>query len=208
MSYYELWSVLNNWKQEFSAGEFVSTFASPDPNKVLHDMAKKGVIEKTGWGRYRVNSVRRYVEERTSSARAYRLVEEAGKKYALIGPDAVYFWTKGGYQADRFFGFYPIHIAVNRRDLAAWKGFFSDRGQKFTVEGEPMRKTMFGVFYVLHPRKRFVAEDVEGASVVPLKETVRFCRENVFTYQPALEILDEMYGLRLGIEYSEKKTNF
>ncbi len=71
-----------------------------------------------------------------------------------------------------------------------------------------MRKTMFGVFYVLHPRERFVAEDVEGASVVPLKETVRFCRENVFTYQPALEILDEMYGLRLGIEYSEKKTNF
>src|SRR2546422_11753149 len=110
-------------------------------------MAKKGFIEKTGWGRYRVNSVRRYVEERTSPARAYRLVEEAGKKYALIGPDAGYFWAKGGYQAHRFFGFYPIHIAVKRKVLAAGERVFSGKGQKVQYIGEHFRKAKVGVFF-------------------------------------------------------------
>ncbi len=48
-----------NWKKEFTAAEFRSTFPSPSPNKVLHDMVKKGLLEKVGWGRYRVNSPRK-----------------------------------------------------------------------------------------------------------------------------------------------------
>ena len=56
MAYYDLWAVLWSWKREFTVAEFKSTFPSPIPSKVLHDMAKKGLLEKVGWGRYRVNS--------------------------------------------------------------------------------------------------------------------------------------------------------
>ena len=50
MSYSDLWVVFSSWKKEFTAAEFKSAFPSPSPNKVLHDMAKKGFLEKVGWG--------------------------------------------------------------------------------------------------------------------------------------------------------------
>lgn len=208
MSYHDLWSILVNWKPMFTVKEFTSVFASPDPNKVLHDMSRKGFIERVGWGRYRVNSPKEYISRKTNIVKAYELVKEGGRKYAFTEADAVFFWTRGGYQADRFFGFYPIHIAVNRHELRAWKKFFHTRKQRVIVENEPVRATMFGLFYVLHPHDRFRAEDVEGTSVLPLKETVEFCKKNKFTYQPALEMLDEMYGLKLKVKYREEKTNF
>lgn len=197
------------WKREFTVKEFNSTFISPNPNKVLHDMVRKGFIEKAGWGKYRVNSPQEYVSKKVNVVKAYELVKDAGRRYALTDADAVFFWTKGGYQADRFFGFYPIHIAVRSQELEAWKRFFRAKRQRFIIEKEPVHETMFGVFYVLYPREKVVAEDVEGTSVMSLKKTVEFCRRNIFTYQPALEMLNEMYRLKMRTtKYREVEVNF
>lgn len=207
MSYHELWYVLWNWKKEFSVKEFSSVFASPDANKVLHDMVKKGLLERSGWGRYRVNSPEEYLARRLNIPRAYDLLNQAGMDYALTGPDAVFFWTKGGYQVDRFFGFYPIHLKVRKDDLRKWKRFLSSRKQRFHVKGQPIRETLFGLFYVLYPETDFKTERVEAFRVDPLKETVKFCQSKIYSYEPALEMLDEMYDLGLKVEYKEAKTN-
>jgi len=53
------------------------------------------------------------------------------------------------------------------------------------------------------PEDRFMAEEVEGYKVIPLEEAVEFCRRNVYSYEPALEMLDEMYGLGLEVKYRE-----
>ena len=207
MSYHELWTVLWSWKRQFTVKEFSSTFSSPDPNKVLHDMAKKGLLERVGWGIYKVNSPEEYLAKRINIAGSYDLVKKAGMHYAFTGPDAVFFWTKGGYQVDRFFGFYPIHLKVEKRDLSRWKRFFRLKKQKFHVEGQPSRQTLFGVFYVLYPEADFEAEEVNGFCVSPLKEAVEFCQRHIYSYEPALEMLDEMYGLGLHVKYMETKTN-
>ena len=208
MSYHDLWTVLWNWKKEFTIKEFYSIFASPNPNKVLHDMARKGFLERVGWGKYKVNSPEEYVTKRTNIGRSYSLLNEAGMPYALTGPDAVFFWTRGGYQVDRFFGFYPIHLKVKEKDLKKWKSFFSSRKQRFSVKDQPIRQTFFGLFYVLYPEADFRAEDVRGFCVTPLKETVKFCQRNIYSYEPALEMLDETYNLGLKVRYMEAKTNF
>jgi len=208
MSYYELWNVLWNWKKEFSAREFSSTFVSPDPNKVLHDMARKGLLDNVGWGRYKVNSPEEYLAKKTNISEGYELVKQTGMKYAFTGPDAVFFWTKGGYQADRFFGFYPIHVLVKKTDLTNWKDFFRSNGKIFYVKDEPVKQTLFGVFYVLYPRVDFEIERVEGFNVVPLKEAVVFCKREIYSYEPALEMLNEMYNLGLKVRYKEAETNF
>ncbi|MFH0897682.1 MAG: hypothetical protein V1850_06525 [Candidatus Bathyarchaeota archaeon] len=207
MSYYELWNVLSNWKREFTTKEFSSVFASPDPNKVLHDMTEKGLLEKAGWGKYKVNSPQEYLSKRIDVPKGYELLKKAGLEYALTGSDAVFIWTKGGYQVDRFFGFYPIHLKVKKSDLARWKKFLSSKRQKCHVEGQPLQETFFGLFYVLYPKEGFDAEEIEGYRVDSLKETVEFCRKKIYSYEPALEMLDEMYNLGLRIEYREEKTN-
>jgi len=208
MSYYELWNVLWNWKKEFTVREFSSVFASPDPNKVLHDMAKKGLLERSGWGKYKVSSPEEYLARRTNISKAYDLLNQTSMNYALTGPDAVFFWTRGGYQVDRFFGFYPIHLKVRKKDLKKWKAFFSSKKRRFHVKDQPVRQTLFGLFYVLYPEVAFKTEGVNAFCVIPLKETVDFCQKNIYSYEPALEMLDETYSLGLKVKYREAKTNF
>lgn len=207
MAYYELWSILWVWRREFTAREFKSTFPSPSPDKVLHDMTGKGLLERTGWGRYKVNSPKEYLEKKFNVREAYELVKRAGMYYAFTGPDAVFFWTKGGYNVDRFFAFYPIHLKVNRHELRAWRSFFKSKGKKTCVNGEPLKETLFGSFYIVYPEQRFRAESIEGFNVVPLDETVEFCEKKIYAYEPALEILNELYGLGLRIKYKEMETN-
>lgn len=208
MSYYELWNILWSWRKEFTVQEFSSVFVSPDPNKVLHDMVKKGFLERSGWGKYKVISPEEYLAKRINISKSYDLLKEADMTYALTGPDAVFLWTKGGYQVDRFFGFYPIHLKINRKELEEWKSFFRSRKQRFQVRGQPVRETLFGLFYVLYPEADFDVEELNGFSVIPLKETVDFCQRNIYSFEPALEMLDEMYGLGLKVMYKEAKTNF
>jgi hypothetical protein len=207
MAYYELWNILWNWRKEFTAKEFSSVFPSPDANKVLHDMAKKRLLERTGWGRYRVNSPEEYLSKRTRISEGYDLLKESSMEYALTGPDSVLVWTKGGYQVDRFFGFYPIHLKAMKPDLPEWEKFFNSRKEKYHIEGQPVKETLFGLFYVLYAATGFEAEDVAGFKVDSLKDTVQFCQERIYSYEPALEMLNEMYGLGLKVEHREEKTN-
>ncbi|MBS7626722.1 hypothetical protein KEJ51_06780 [Candidatus Bathyarchaeota archaeon] len=197
-----------NWKREFTVREFTSVFPSPSPNKVLHDMAKKGLLENVGWGRYKVNSPEEYLAKRINISEAYDLLKQAEMKYALSGPDAVFFWTKGGYQVDRFFGFYPIHLKVRKEDLRKWMAFFRSRKQRVYVKDQRVSKTLFGLFYVLYPEADFETEEVGEFKVEPLKDTVEFCKRHIYSYEPALEMLDEMYNLRLRVKYKEVETNF
>ena len=193
MSYYELWAVLGSWRSEFSASEFGMTFFSPDPRKVLHDMVEKGLLERTGRGRYRVRAVGDYVKKRNDVAAAYELLRRSRLPYALTGVDGVFVWTRGGYNADRFFGFYPVHLKILESDLGGWRGFFSKAGRKFFLEGKKPRETLFGVFYLLYPVNRVKAEPVEGLMVEPIGDTLDFCKKYIFTFEPALEMLRREY---------------
>ncbi len=208
MSYYELWNILGSWRKEFTSNEFSRTFASPDYNKVLHDMAKKGMLERTGFGRYKVRTPEEYVSSKMDLSKAYGLLSRSEMDYALTDVDAVFIWTKGGYQVDRFFGFFPINLKVRENEMAKWKRFFSSHKQKHITKGSRPRETLFGLFYVLHPDKHVNAKDVDGLKVEPLQQTVKFCKKNIISYEPALEMLDEMYGLHLGVRYRETRTNF
>ncbi len=207
MSYHELWAVLSNWRKEFTSGDFARTFYSPDPNKVLHDMANKGMLEHTGTGRYRVRGVNEYVFRRNDIAKGYSLLRSSSLPHALTGVDAVYAWTHGGYNIDRFFGFYPIHVKVRRHDLLEWKKVLARNGFKAFLNSEKPRETLFGPFFILYPEEKLEVAEVDKLKVTPLKETVEFCRKNIFAFEPALEMLDEEYHLGLGVKYREARTN-
>ena len=197
-----------SWKKEFTSTDFSRAFASPDYNKVLHDMAKKGMLERTGFGKYKVRTPAEYASSKMDLNKAYGLLNDSRMEYALTDVDSVFIWTKGGYQVGRFFGFFPIHLKVRDIDTGRWKRFFSSSKQRYIMEGAKPKETLFGLFYVLHPDKQVRAEDVDGLKVEPLKQAVGFCKKNMISYQPALEMLDEMYGLHSGVKYRETRTNF
>lgn len=207
MSYSELWVVLRNWRREFTSGDFARTFYSPDPNKVLHDMAKKNMLERVGTGKYRVRSGSEYVFAKYDVSKAYEFLGKTELPYALTNVDAVYAWTRGGYNADRFFGFYPVHIKVTRRDVLKWEKALANNGWKSIMSEEKPRETLFGLFFILYPEEKIKADKIGALKADPLAVTVEFCKNNPYTFEPALEMLDEEYRLGLGVKYKETKTN-
>lgn len=203
MSYYELWAILSSWRNEFSSEEFRRTFASPDPRKVLYDMTKKGFLERKGYGKYRVKPVDDYVKSKNDVSSAYELLNASNLPYALTDADGVLVWTRGGYNAGRFFGSYPIYLKVLKSDIEEWKDFLASNGRKWMLKGTKPSETLYGAYYVLYPERRIEAETVEGLKVEPLNRTIKFAKKNIYTYEPALEMLDEEYGLGLRTKYSK-----
>lgn len=129
---------------------------------------------------------------------AYLLPNFSGMKYAFTKTDAVFIWTKGGYQLGRSRKDYPIFIKVLRKDLEGWKKFFREFSVKFGVE----ERVGSGIYFVLFPEESFSSEWVENARVTPLEETVEWAEKHRSSFQPALEMLDEMYDLGLRVRYS------
>lgn len=201
MSYHELWIILRSWRAEFSTEDFASAFPSPDPRKVLHDMTSKGLLERIGRGRYRVTDLERYLSLKNNVGGAYDILRKAGAPYALTDVDSIFVWTRGGYNANRFFGSYPIYVRVIGSDLERWKKYLALRGKKCMVEGARPKETLYGTYFVLLPTARIDFAVVDGLKVDPLRDAVELCRRDPYTYGPALEMLPGVgYKRRTGSE--------
>jgi hypothetical protein len=203
MSYYELWAILANWKSEFSAEDFASAFLSPDSRKVLSDMTNKRLLERIERGKYRVTTPAGYVRSKYNVGEAYDFLRSSELPYALTDVDSVLVWTNGGYNANRFFGSYPIYIRVRESDIERWKEFLSKAGRKYIVGTKP-RETLYGIYFAIIPTARLESEIVNGLRVDPLTATVEFCRNNPYTYAPAFEILDKKYSLGMNARYEAR----
>ena len=204
MLYYDLWTILGNWKSEFSSEDFATAFSSPDPRKVLSDMTSKGFLKREERGKYKVVDPRSYAKSKTNVDDAYDLIKRSGLSYALTDVDSVFVWTNGGYNANRFFGSYPIYIRILKSDLDYWKDFLESNGKKWTIGGTRPKETLYGTYYVLFLEDSVVSINVNGLNVDPLKKTVEFCLRESYTYEPALEMLDKKYNLGIGATYADE----
>ncbi|MDB9234614.1 RNA polymerase subunit sigma-70 [Halorubrum ezzemoulense] len=128
-----------------------------------------------------------------SISEAYVLPQFAGLNYAFTSIDAVYVWTRGGYQVARDPEDYPLFIAVREQDVDAWKTFFDRFGIPTAEERQPAEDLDGAIQVVLEPRPQIDAEMVDGRPVIPLQETVAFANEYYATFQSALDMLGRMY---------------
>ena len=133
---------------------------------------------------------------------AYLLPNFAGMDYAYTKTDAVYVWTKGGYQIGRNQDDYPIFIDVVADEVDAWQAFFAD----FDVDARVAERGGEGIYFVVFPHDAIEAEWVEHAAVAPLPDTIDWMQQHAASFQPALEMIDEMYDLDVGVTYRERET--
>lgn len=133
---------------------------------------------------------------------AYLLPNFAGMEYAYTKTDAVFIWTKGGYQIGRSQDDYPLFIAVNDEDVPAWHEFFSDFGVETFVE----ERGGDGIYAVLFPQATIEVEWVENAAVIPLQKTVAWMQQYPANFQPALEMIAEMHDIDVDVTYRERET--
>ncbi|WEL27483.1 helix-turn-helix domain-containing protein [Haloferax volcanii] len=128
-----------------------------------------------------------------SISEAYVLPQFVGMEYAYTGIDAVYVWTRGGYQVARDPEDYPLFIAVHESELDAWAEFFDRFGIPTAEERQPADDLDGSIQVIFEPEAQIEAEMVDGRPVISLQETVAFANEHYAHFQSALDMLGRMY---------------
>lgn len=125
----------------------------------------------------------------------YAVLNLFGINYSLTKTDAVYFWTEGRYNIARYKEFYPIFIKINAKDYQIFLEYCKKLDLKINSK--------FGVFYSPEILDNFKVIKKDNFSIEPLSETIEFMKKNIYNFEPALEMVKEMYGKRLSVKYKE-----
>lgn len=118
-----------------------------------------------------------------------------GIDYCFTKIDAVYLWTEGRYNISRYKEFYPIFVKIKKKDYNLFLWYCKKLGLKINSKKE--------VFYVVEILDDFKSIKKNGFFVEPLDETITFMQKNVYNFEPALEMVKEMYNKKLDVKYKE-----
>ena len=90
---------------------------------------------------------------------AYVLPQFGDWPFAFTRIDAMYVWTRGGYQVGRDPADYPLFLAIREQATDAWEGFFDSFGLSTALERQPRESVTGPVQIVLEPRSVLEIED-------------------------------------------------
>ncbi len=129
----------------------------------------------------------------------YSMLSLFGIKYCFTKTDAVVIWTNGGYNISRYRGYYPIFIKIKKSDNSLFEWYCKKLGLHINSDG--------GVFYSVELLEDFDVSYKKGIPVDTLDLTIAFMKKNIYNFEPALEMIQDIYGKKFGIKYKEVVTN-
>lgn len=129
----------------------------------------------------------------------YNVLALFGITYAFTKTDAVFVWTKGGYNIARYREFYPIFINVAKKD----KDIFESYCRKLMLGLNKKKRIFYEVTYVNEVNFAYS----NGVPVDSLEETIGFMKRYIYNFEPALEMIKEMYKKKIKVKYRESVTN-
>lgn len=175
--------------------------------KWVQDLSKQGVFTLTRMNAHLNENndfykrTLKYVQEsfKSSPSFYYEILSLFGIKYCFTDIDSVYVWTKGGYNIARYKEHYPIFIKVKNKD----KKLFGLYCKKLNLNTTKKK----GVFYQVTYLDDFDISYCENIPVDSLKETIQFMKKHKYNFEPALEIVKELYKQKINVQYKEAMTN-
>ncbi|MBU2639788.1 MAG: hypothetical protein KKG75_03740 [Nanoarchaeota archaeon] len=128
----------------------------------------------------------------------YSVLDLFGIQYCFTGTDSVFIWTKGGYNIARYKDHYPIFIKVKKDHLNILQYHCKKLNLKINA------KT--GISYHIEISDDFKISWLNNVPVDSLNTTIKFMKKNIYNFQPALEMIKEMYNKKINTIYRE--TNY
>ena len=170
-------------------------------NKWVNELIKEGVFKEKWRGiilqedNKTYQKILKFIKDIKDVRFYYSVLNLFGIEYCFTKTDAVYVWTEGRYNIARYKRFYPIFIKINESDYPIFLEYCRKLGLSINSKE--------GIFYSPEVLKRVKAVKRHGFSVEPLDETIKFMQKNIYNFQPALEMIQETSGRKLGIKYRE-----
>jgi len=174
--------------REFTLWDFRATFPSPNPTKIISDLARRGYLERVARGVYRaIPPGHRLRALAADEEKSFGLAGTSTLPHAYSRETAIAIWTDGGYWTGFTAGFRPLHLDIDRRHVNRWKAFFRQHGARAEKEGE--RVTLYGIVHILHPVRTVRAVDHGGVRVIPRKEALAYAQARPYAFEPVIPIL-------------------
>jgi len=171
-------------------------------NKWVNELIKEGILKAKYRGfelqekneKYR--AILRFIKENLKDINFYYSVLQLfGIEYCFTKTDAVYLWTEGRYNIARYKEFYPVFIKIKKEDYKLFLGYCKKLGLKINS------KT--GVFYNVEIVENLEYVKKDDFFVESLDKTINFMQDNIYNFEPALEMIKEMYNKNIKIKYKE-----
>ena len=171
-------------------------------NKWINELVNDGILVNR-WRGFELNkenrdykNILKFIRENLNDISFYySALSLFGINYCFTKTDAVYVWTEGRYNIARYKGFYPIFIKIQKQDYRIFLEYCRKLGLNVNSKK--------GIFYNIEISERLKSVRKDGLPVESLDETIRFMRENIYNFEPALEMINEMYSKRLNVKYKE-----
>ncbi len=175
-------------------------------NKWVNQLIKEGIL-KEKWRGFKLDktnskykNIIKFIRNNFNKVRFYySVIRLFGLDYCFTKTDAVYFWTEGRYNVSRYRDYYPIFIKIKKEDYPLFLDYCKRLGLKINSKK--------GVFFSPEIVDNLKFKRRNEVNVETLDETIKFMKENIYNFQPALEMVQEMYSKKLNIKYSEVNSN-
>ncbi len=175
--------------------------------KWIQELANQGVFTLTRMNVYLDKSSEfykktlNYIKEtfKNSPSYYYEVLPLFGIEYCFTNIDSVYVWTRGGYNIARYRKQYPIFIKVKNKDRKLFEWYCKKLNLSVNSKN--------GVFYQVTYLDNFDISYNEGMPVDSLKQTIQFMEKYKYNFEPALEMIKELYGKKIKVSYKEAVTN-
>jgi hypothetical protein len=171
-------------------------------NKWVNKLINEGILNQK-WRGFELNktsskykNIIKFIRQNFNNVRFYYSVLNLfGIEYCFTKTDAVYLWTEGRYNIARYRDYYPIFIKIKASDYPLFLEYCRKLGLKINSNK--------GIFYSPEIAENIKSAKKNKSPVETLDSTIDFMKENIYNFQPALEMVQEMYSKELNIKYSE-----
>ena len=171
-------------------------------HKWVNELIKEGIL-KEKWRGVILNEENKnykkiisFIKENLNDINFYySALQLFGIDYCFTKTDAVYLWTEGRYNIARYKEHYPIFIKIKKKDYSIFLEYCKKLGLKVNSN-----KSVFYNVEIVEEIKAVKKNNFYGDS---LNETIKFMQENIYNFEPALEMIKEMYHKKLNIKYKE-----
>lgn len=170
--------------REFSSREFAMRLNTPRAAKTLAELKVRGVVTRTGRGRYRFLAPTERPDLRAAEwARVKAAILSAPFAKAWTGPSAVELWTGSRYMVSASPYLRIFNVAILPGDRLEWTRYLRKSGVA-TV----LRKRV-GALVKLWPTSKLNPVVVRGEPVISREETEEMVRAEPSTYAGAAELI-------------------
>lgn len=171
-------------------------------NKWVNELIKEGILKEKWRGvvlqedNESYKSILRFIKDNLRGIDFYySVLKLAGIEYCFTKTDAVYVWTEGRYNIARYKEYYPIFIKIKKIDYPHFLAYCKKLGLKINSNK--------GVFYNVEILDNFEFVKKNDFLVESLGDTITFMQNNIYNFEPALEMISEMYAKKLKVKYKD-----